>query len=78
MAFQRNVGGADRVIRIVLGLVIMSVGAYYGSPWGLLGIVVLATGIFRCCPLYSILGSSTCKTQPVSDEGSGDKQARQQ
>lgn len=69
MAFhRRNVGGADRIIRIVLGLVIMSVGAYYGSPWGLLGIVVLATGIFRCCLLYSILGTSTCKARPVSGD----------
>lgn len=77
MTFQRNVGGADRIIRIVLGLVIMSVGAYYGSPWGLLGIVVLATGIFRCCLLYSVCGASTCKVKPASGETSGDAPVRQ-
>lgn len=61
MTFERNVGGADRIIRIVLGIAIMALGAYHGSPWGLLGIVVLATGIFRFCLLYSLLGVSTCK-----------------
>ena len=71
MTFQRNVGGADRITRIVLGLVIMSVGAYYGSPWGLLGIVALSTGVFRFCPIYSIRRVSTCKARPVSGERSG-------
>lgn len=66
MTFQRNVGGADRIIRIVLGLVIMAVGYSYGSPWGLLGIVVLATGIFRFCLLYPLLGISTRAVRPAS------------
>jgi hypothetical protein len=68
MMCAKNVGGADRIIRIVLGLVIMSVGAYYGSLWGLLGAVVLGTGIFSWCGLYSLIGVSTCKVEPVSEK----------
>ena len=77
MTFQRNVGGADRIVRIVLGLAIMAVGAYYGSAWGALGIVVLATGIFRFCGLYPLIGVSTCRVTPPSGGGSGDTPARQ-
>lgn len=77
MTLQRNVGGADRIIRIVLGLAIMSVGAYYGSAWGVLGIIVLATGIFRFCGFYTLIGVSTCRVTPVSGGGSNDTPAQQ-
>lgn len=59
----RNVGGIDRILRIVVGLVVLSLvfvldgGARW---WGLVGLVPLATGLFRNCPLYSLLGLSTC------------------
>lgn len=76
MTFQRNVGGADRIIRIVLGIGIMAAGAYYASAWGVLGIIVLATGIFRWCPLYMPLGISTCRVTPTSGEGNGDTPAQ--
>lgn len=47
-----NVGTTDRLIRIVLGLALLAAGAYFESFWGLLGIIPLATGMFRWCPLY--------------------------
>lgn len=68
MAFQKNVGGVDRGIRIAIGIAIMAVGVYYGSLWGVLGLVVLATGVFSWCGLYSLLGISTCKVE--SGDGS--------
>jgi hypothetical protein len=56
-----NVGGLDRVLRIVAGLVLLGLGAF--GPlgwWGLVGLVPLATGLVRFCPVYPILGVSTC------------------
>lgn len=55
----RNVGGMDRLFRIVLGLVVMGVGVYYRSWWGALGLVPLLTGIVRWCPVYVPFGTST-------------------
>lgn len=59
MMFQKNVGSIDRNVRIALGIVIMAVGMYFGSLWGLLGAVVFATGLLSWCGLYSLLGIST-------------------
>jgi hypothetical protein len=57
-----NEGTTDKVIRIVIGLVIIIiVGFVMQSWWGLLGIVPLITGIASRCPLYSILGINTCR-----------------
>jgi hypothetical protein len=58
---KANVGGADRVIRIVVGVVILALGVILKSWWGLIGLVPLATGVFRFCGLYPLLGISTCK-----------------
>ncbi|HHZ10230.1 MAG TPA: DUF2892 domain-containing protein [Rhizobiales bacterium] len=62
--FKTNVGSADRVIRIVLGVVILSLFFIYPGAWWryytLIGIVPLLTGLAGTCPLYSILGISTC------------------
>ena len=56
----RNVGIVDRTVRVILGLILISlvfVGPH--SLWGLLGLVPLATGFVGLCPLYSVLGIST-------------------
>jgi hypothetical protein len=56
-----NVGGIDRILRIVVGLALV-VWALMGGPvWAWIGIVPLATGAIGFCPLYPILGMSTCK-----------------
>lgn len=56
-----NVGTLDRIIRIVIGLafIILAYTGVIGS-WGYIGIIPLATGILRWCPLYTILGVQTC------------------
>lgn len=56
-----NEGTIDRAVRIVLGLGLISL-AFIGpqSPLGYLGLVPLATGLIGFCPLYKILGFSTC------------------
>lgn len=60
----RNVGAADRAIRVILGLGLLGM-AINGTwaPWGYIGIVPLATGLLGTCPLYLILGLSTCGTK---------------
>ena len=59
--FKTNVGGIDRVLRIVAGLVLIGL-TLMGTigPWGWIGVVLLATGLFSTCPLYSIIGLNTC------------------
>lgn len=63
--FKTNVGGADRAIRVILGIVLIA--AYFlttgSGVWHqllLLGVIPLVTGLLSTCPLYSILGISTC------------------
>lgn len=59
-----NVGGIDRTLRIVVGIALIALAAT-GTVgwWGYIGIVPLVTGLFRFCPLYSMLGMSTCPVQ---------------
>jgi len=60
---KKNVGTADRLIRIIAGAAILSL-AFVGpeSPWAYLGIIPLATGLIGWCPPYSVFGISTCKS----------------
>jgi hypothetical protein len=56
-----NVGGVDRVLRLAIGLVLMGLAANnFVGVWGWIGIVPFATGLFRFCPLYPLLGISSC------------------
>jgi hypothetical protein len=56
-----NVGGIDRILRIVVGLVLLSLIFWVPTWWGLIGLVPLLTGLFGFCPLYPIVGINTCK-----------------
>ncbi len=57
----RNEGNLDRALRIILGVVLLSL-VFIGPKtlWGLIGIVPLATGLMGHCPLYRVVGLSTC------------------
>ncbi len=62
--FKTNVGGIDRVLRIVVGLALLA-GFFLNADatyrWAyLIGIVPLLTGLMGSCPAYSLLGISTC------------------
>lgn len=59
--FKTNVGTIDRILRVVVGLVLIAL-VFVGpkTAWGWVGLIPLATGLMRTCPLYSILGMSTC------------------
>lgn len=56
-----NVGGLDRTLRIIVGIALLAM-VFVGpkTMWGLIGIVPLATGLFKFCPFYPLLGISTC------------------
>ena len=58
---NRNEGGLDRVMRVAAGLALIGL-AVTGTvgPWGYIGVVPLLTGLISTCPLYSLLGVSTC------------------
>ncbi len=57
---KKNIGTTDAIIRIIIGLILLSL-IFIGpkSLWGLIGLVPLLTGIFHYCPLYPILGIDT-------------------
>jgi hypothetical protein len=65
--FATNVGDLDRGLRIAVGLaLIAAMLAGFIGAWGWIGVVPLATGLMRSCPVYSLLGIRTC---PVSPQG---------
>ena len=62
----RNEGTVDRVLRVIVGLAILSL-AFVGpkSAWGYVGLIPLITGLVGTCPIYMMLGIRTC---PVQDK----------
>lgn len=66
---KRNEGSADRIIRIGLGIALLSL-VFIGPKtlWGLIGLVPLLTGIVGMCPLYSLFGISTCRHEDCAAE----------
>lgn len=62
--FKTNEGTIDRALRVVAGLVLLSLFFFYPDAswryWSLIGIVPIATGLMGWCPLYTVLGLSTC------------------
>lgn len=60
---EANVGGVDRTVRIVAGIVLLSLFVVLEGNarwWGLLGVGLLATGVLRFCPAYLPFGIRTC------------------
>ena len=56
-----NVGGFDRIARIIAGLVLIGMAAAgMYTPWTWIGVVPLLTGIFKFCPAYMLVGMNTC------------------
>lgn len=58
---QKNVGGIDRILRIVVGIVLIAL-VFVGpqTPWGWIGVVPLATALIGWCPAYLPFGIKTC------------------
>jgi len=65
--FKTNVGTVDRIARILVGVALLSLFFIYPNAawryWALIGLVPLLTGIMSTCPLYTVLGLSTCPAE---------------
>ncbi|MBF0453358.1 MAG: DUF2892 domain-containing protein [Magnetococcales bacterium] len=61
---KANIGGIDRILRVVVGLVLIAL-VFVGpqTPWGWVGVVPLLTGLVKFCPFYPLLGLNTCPCQ---------------
>ena len=64
-----NVGTADRIIRVVIGIAIIAAGVYYKAWWGAIGAVPILTATIGWCPLYLPLGLSTCAVKKAPSKG---------
>lgn len=65
--FPRNEATVERVIRVIAGIGLLSL-VFVGpqTPWGWIGVVPLLTGLIGSCPLYTLLGISTCPMKETS------------
>lgn len=64
--FKKNVGKIDRIIRVVVGIILVG-NVFYAlhHPIGWLGVILIVTGIVGTCPLYTIIGINT---RPLSEK----------
>lgn len=65
---KANVGGVDKILRIVVGLGLLGLVLFLDGNarwWGLVGLIPLLTGLVNFCPLYTLFGFSTC---PMKDK----------
>jgi hypothetical protein len=60
---KANVGGIDRILRIVVGIALIAWALMGGPVWAWIGVVPLATGAMGFCALYPLLGINTCPTR---------------
>ena len=58
---KTNVGGIDKILRIVAGIALIAWALMGGPVWAWIGVVPLATGLFGWCPAYTLLGIKTCQ-----------------
>ncbi len=60
---KQNVGGIDRILRLVVGIALIAWGVVAQNWWGAVGIIPLFTAAIGWCPLYPLIGLSTCKSE---------------
>lgn len=61
---ENNVGSADKIVRWIIGLFLISMIFWIPGPWrwiGLIGFIPILTASMNFCPLYSLVGISTAK-----------------
>jgi hypothetical protein len=65
--FPQNEHSVERVLRVLVGIGLLAL-VFVGpkTPWGYLGIIPLVTGLAGTCPVYTLLGISTCKAKAAS------------
>lgn len=67
---KNNLGALDRWLRVVLGAFVFSLG-FWGpqTAWSWLGLILVATGLFGHCPIYVMLGLSSCRRGKEPSDG---------
>lgn len=60
---KKNIGSTDKVLRLIIGILIIVIGLVTKSWWGLIGLIPIATALIGWCPLYVPFGITTCKTK---------------
>ncbi|APR04875.1 DUF2892 domain-containing protein [Thauera chlorobenzoica] len=60
---KTNVGGIDKIVRIVIGIALIAWALFGGPVWAWIGVLPLATGLMGWCPAYGLFGMSTCPLQ---------------
>lgn len=61
MILKKNVGYVDSIIRVVIGSLIVGIGLYFDSMWGLIGLIPVFSGAVSFCPVYKVLSLDTAK-----------------
>lgn len=61
---MKNVGSIDKILRVVVGLALIAI-VFVGpqTPWGWIGVIPLLTAAIGFCPLYKLIGVTTCRTK---------------
>lgn len=65
---KKNEGGVDRILRVIIGLALLTIVFVIEGPgrwWGLIGLLPLATALMGWCPVYTLFGISTCAKEPA-------------
>ena len=57
---KANVGGIDKILRILVGIALIAWALFGGPVWAWIGILPLATGLMGWCPAYTLIGLNTC------------------
>ncbi|MDZ7718878.1 MAG: DUF2892 domain-containing protein [Balneolaceae bacterium] len=59
---KKNVGYWDSIFRTIVGAAIVSIGMFYDNVWGLLGLILVFSGVVSFCPFYRIFKFATVHT----------------
>lgn len=60
MKIVKNIGSTDKKLRLVIGFLLIAYGVYFNSWVGFIALIPILTATMNICPLYSLLGLSTC------------------
>jgi hypothetical protein len=60
---KKNIGSTDRIIRVIGGLLVIFIGIYFKSWWGVIGVLPIITAIIGWCPAYVPFGINSCKAK---------------
>lgn len=57
---KTNVGGIDKILRIVVGIALVAWAILGGPVWAWIGVLPILTGVMGWCPAYTLIGLNTC------------------